>query len=139
MDAGYELFDHTADLGVRAWAPDLVELVRVAGQGFYAVIGELTAEGAPRTERFEIAGPELPVLLRDYLAELLLLFERDFRMVTVVEVEAFEPGRLVVAADSQVVSRERSALDREVKAITYHGLDLQQVEGGYEVTYIVDI
>lgn len=139
MEVEYELFDHTADVGVRVRAKSLPDLLRVAGDGLYAVIGELTAHGEPRRERFECAGPDLAVLLRDYLAELLLIFERDLRMVTTAEVEVFEPGRLIATGESRAIDRAASDLQREVKAITYHGLELRPVEGGYEAIYIVDI
>ena len=41
MEPSYELFDHTADIGIRAVAPTMAGLVAPAGQGLYAVIGEL--------------------------------------------------------------------------------------------------
>jgi SHS2 domain-containing protein len=138
MQPGFELFDHTADLGVCAHAPSLPELVRVAGQGLYGVIGELVPEGEPRAERFEFIGGDLSMLLRDYLAELLLIFERDHRMMTDVTVQTFEPGSLRAAGESRPVSPQ-SFFDREVKAVTYHGLKLRETERGYEVEYIVDI
>jgi SHS2 domain-containing protein len=135
----FELFDHTADIGVRAFAPSLPELVRVAGEGLYRVIGELVPEGQSRPEAFTLTGGDQAELLRDYLAELLLIFERDHRMLTDVRVETFEADRLAVAGESRPVCREKSAFDREIKAVTYHGLEIRTIDGGYQATYIVDI
>jgi SHS2 domain-containing protein len=139
MTPGHELFDHTADVGVRAFAPSLPELVRVAGEGLYSVIGELRPQGEPRPERFEFTDGDEPMLLRDYLSELLLIFERDHRMVTDVSVETFEPGCLRATGQSRAVDRDASLLDREVKAVTYHGLEINRIDEGYETRYIVDI
>ncbi len=139
MDSGFELFDHTADLGVRVWAPNLPELLRTAAVGLYSVIGDLLPESEPRSEQIDLAGPEPAVLLRDFLAQLLLRFDRDFRMVIAWDRLDFEPGRLIATGESCRVDRQRSALDREVKAVTYHGLQLHQILGGYEATFIVDI
>lgn len=139
MDSGFELFDHTADLGVRAFAPSLPELVRVAGEGLYAAIGELHPGGELREEHFAFSDGDLAMLLRDYLAELLFIFERDHRMVTAIRVEAFEPGRLEVTGESHIIDPSASLFDREVKAVTYHGLELKPVAGGYQLEYIVDI
>jgi len=137
--SGFELLDHTADMGVRLFGPSLPELVQVAGEGLYAVIGELVPEGEARPARFDLAEESLPLLLRDYLADLLLLFEREHRMITQPSVELFEPGRLVVQGQSRPISRSKSTLEREVKAVTYHGLDLRPVAGGYEARFILDI
>ena len=139
MRPGYELFDHTADMGVRAYAPSLPELIRAASDGLYGVIGELVPEGEGRGESFAFTGGDTAELLRDYLAELLLIFELDHRMVTDVQVEVFEPGRLAASGESRAVSREKSAFDREVKAVTYHGLEIRAVEGGYETRFVVDV
>ena len=143
---GYELFDHTADVGVRLFAPSLPELARVAADGLYGVIGKVVPASdavlanEPRLESFAFAdSSDLAELLRDYLAELLLIFERDHRVVTNIEVEAFEPGRLVARGESRPVDRERSSLDREIKAVTYHGLAIRSVDGGYEATLVVDV
>ncbi|MCL2330825.1 MAG: archease [Phycisphaerae bacterium] len=40
------------------------------------------------------------------------------------------------------MDRERSSLDREIKAVTYHGLAIRSVGGevgGYEATLVVDV
>jgi SHS2 domain-containing protein len=136
----YELFDHTADLGIRLFAPTLPDLVRAAGAGLYGAIGELVPAGSGgREERFEFSGGDLPELLRDCLAELLLVFERDHRIVVGLEVERFEAGRLTVRGESRPLDRDRSLLDREVKAVTYHGLFVTRVDDGYRAEFIVDI
>lgn len=139
MDAGYELFDHTADVGVRVFAPTLPELLRAAGEGLYGVIGELRAQGEPHSERFELQGGDLPELLRDYLSELLLIFERDHRLLTGLQVDVCEPGRLQARGETRAIDRGRSCFDREVKAVTYHGLELSRLERGFEFRYIVDV
>lgn len=141
MNARFELFDHTADLGVRVVAPTLAELVRLATAGFYATIGEVVAAGMPTPVTFDLSsrGDDPAVLLRDYLAELLHRFERDALAINEITVDEFTPRRFVVRGAARALDTERSILLREVKAITYHELTLRPVEGGYEATYIVDI
>ncbi len=139
VDAGFELFDHTADVGIRAWAATMPELVRPAGAGLYAAIGELAPGDAANSVAWAWTGDDAAVLLRDYLAELLTLFERDQLIVTHPDVVEFTPERLVVRAKTHRIDEDRSALDREVKAVTYHDLSVRPIDGGYEATLIVDI
>ena len=138
MDAGFELFDHTADVGVRAFSPTLAGLVAPASWGLYTVIGELVTGDAADELRFDAIG-ESAELLRDYLAELLFAFERRGLMAASHSVEAFERDCLKVQAALHRVDLERSVFYREVKAVTYHELSIRPIEGGYEVRYIVDI
>jgi SHS2 domain-containing protein len=135
----YELFDHTADLGIRAWAPTLPELVPPSTEGLYAAIGRVApgSNGAPW--QCDIQGRESAVLLRDYLAEILDLFYRERRRVIDVQVTEFSEERLVVSAAARVIDDAASDLYREVKAVTYHALAIRPVPGGFEATLIVDI
>jgi SHS2 domain-containing protein len=141
MQPRYELFDHTADIGVRAYGPTLAGLVGPATRGLYEVIGQLAPESGAAGEqvRLELTGDDPAVMLRDYLAEVLRLFETGKRMVTAVNVEEFSERRLAVAVEARPLDAERSEYAREVKAVTYHELRIGAVEDGFEATYIVDI
>ena len=139
MQPRYELFDHTADIGVRVWAPTMPELLRPATDGLYAVIGELHADTDPRVEQYDLAGLDAALLLRDYLAESLVLFERGRRLITALEVHEFSDHRLRATARSCALNEAQSEFSREVKAVTYHELAIRAVPDGYEATYIVDI
>jgi len=139
MTSGFELFDHTADLGVRAHASSLPELVAPCTEGLYAVVGDVVAGDDGSAWSFESAGDDPAVLLRDYLAEVLLLFEQEHQRLTGVHVLEFGDSRLHVVASACPVDTERSAYHREVKAVTYHELAVRQAGEGYEATYIVDI
>lgn len=139
MTAHFELFDHTADLGIRVSAPTAKETVQFAAAALYAAIGELRAEGEARPELLSFSGPDRAMLLRDCLAELLMLFETEHRMITRLEVTMFDTDRLEATGESRIVSRSASLFDREVKAITYHGLKFEQRDDGYTAECIVDI
>jgi len=135
----FKLLDHTADIGIRATADTLEELVRAAGEALYEIIGRLEATGDRRRIQLAFSADEPALLLRDYLAELLVLVERDGTIVTEVEVPVFDEDRLEAIAEVAAVDHERCAYHREVKAITYHELDLHRTDNGYEATLIVDI
>jgi SHS2 domain-containing protein len=139
MRAAFELFDHTADIGIRARAGSLAELVAPAAEGLYAVIGEIAVHGEPVRKAWHLTGDDSAILLRDFLAELLAMFDRDRRIVRDVAVGEFSPSRLIVEASAYPIDGDRSALHREVKAVTYHALAVNEIPGGYEATVIVDI
>ncbi len=139
MEARFELFDHTADVGVRVFAPTREALIAPAVAGLYSVIGDVVAgsEGQQRTWTME--GGDAAELLRDFLAELLILFERDQQIVQDPKVQSFEPDRLVVEGRACPIDETASSFHREVKAVTYHALAVEEKAAGFEATYIVDI
>ncbi|MGD2110159.1 MAG: archease [Phycisphaerae bacterium] len=139
MEASFELFDHTADIGIRVRAAAMPGLVAPATEGLYAVIGEVMAGDEADSVSFDLRDGAPPELLRDYLAELLVLFERDARRVILLDDPRFDERGLKVTARTANVDRARSDLIREVKAVTYHELEIRAIAGGYEATIIVDI
>ena len=60
-------------------------------------------------------------------------------IATVVEVPTFTDTRLTVTIQARSIDRQNSVFHHEVKAVTYHELDIKAVPGGYEATVIVDI
>jgi len=68
----YELFDHTADVGLRVRAPDLPRLFCEAAEGLFSVIVEEIPRGVSSRRldfRLEAEGAEF--LLVDWLSELI--------------------------------------------------------------------
>ena len=139
MDASFTLFDHTADIGLRIIAESRPALLPPASQALYAVIGDLKTSGTPQTRGIDMTDGDPAELLRDYLNELLLVFEREQRIVTRVVCETFEYDHLTAAITTELVDPEHSTYHREVKAITYHELAIVEAGGGFEATVIVDI
>ncbi len=139
VQPSHEIFDHTADAGIRVYAATLAELLQPAGEGLYAVIGNLVTGSESTRASFDLPGSDAAILLRDYLNELLIIFERDRRCVRSLDVSTFDDHRLAAAAEVARIDTDRSELHREVKAITYHELDIRTIPGGYEATIIVDI
>ncbi len=142
MQPHFEIFDHTADMGIRVVASSLPELIAAAAGGLYSLIGELTLKPEMKHEsiRFE-SGDESDAayLLRDFLDKLLFEFECHDRVASFYFVQEFTSKRLLVDIGWKLVDPDRSIYHREVKAITYHELAIKEIPGGYEATVIVDI
>ena len=87
----------------------------------------------------DLSGHDAAELLRDFLTELLMMFERDQHMMTAIDCRQFDDHGLVAVAQMNQIDPETSVFDREVKAVTYHELAIRTITGGVEATLIVDI
>lgn len=139
MQASFEFFDHTADLGVRVRAATRPALAAKAIEALYATIGTVATFGAGTACRLQRSGDEPALMLRDLLADLLVEFESGHRRLARPNVETFNATDLAVGGEWQSVDYDRCEFSREVKAITYHDLELRRIPGGYEFVFIVDI
>jgi SHS2 domain-containing protein len=135
----YEFFEHTADLGLRVRAPDLDTLFAEAAQALFAAIVEDLGTVAPRQRRdVQLSGDEREYLLFDWLKELLYHFDAEHLLLARFEVRVSATG-LTGTAWGEPLDRSRHELSHEVKAITYHGLRVEQTADGWLAEVIVDI
>jgi SHS2 domain-containing protein len=135
----YETFAHTADVGLRIKSSDLNTLFAEAGTAFFSVIVENLPDVQPRSRiDFQIAGHDLAYLLADWLSELLFTFETKRLLFSRFEVVVLSEG-LKATAWGEVVDTSRHALDHEVKAVTYHGLKVEQTNDGWLGEVVLDI
>lgn len=135
----HELFEHTADLGLRATAPDLAALFAEMAKCLAVAMVEDPAGVRPLDEaRIELAGTDREFLLFDWLKELLLRFETERMLFASFDVTVRDSG-LTATARGEPFDPARHVLAREVKAITYHELKVVEDGDGWLAEVIVDI
>ncbi|HEY7331169.1 MAG TPA: archease [Gemmataceae bacterium] len=135
----YETFDHTADLGLRIRAADLNTLFAEAGQALFSTLVEdLEAVASRQRLDVTIAGKDREYLLFDWLKELLYRFEVEHLLLSRFSVTVGTDG-LQGSAWGEPFDPARHELAHEVKAITYHGLCVEQTPDGWLAEVIVDI
>ena len=135
----YEVFDHTADVGLRILAPDRSSLFAEAARALFSlVVVNLDAVQAVEERHYELAGEQDEYLLFDWLNELLYTFETEHLLLSEFQVELSREG-LRATGRGERLDRSRHELDHEVKAITYHGLKIEQSGEGWLAEVIVDI
>lgn len=135
---GYEQIEHTADVGLHVWAGGLEELFAEAALGLISVMGEASGP-VDRAVHVQIEAPDAEALLVDWLSELLFLFEaRDVVPAEMSVRLSREPWRLA----GEVSGPRSSAFVQHgpaVKAVTYHGLRVEERPGRAEAWVYLDI
>ena len=132
--SGYREIEHTADIELHVWAPDLVALLKQAAKGMYALSGTELAEEPRLTRSFEISFQDRETLLVDFLSELLFYGED--------ENIGFHEYHLDINKDELEVQAEGASIEsqkREIKAVTYHNLEVRETERGLETNIVFDI
>jgi SHS2 domain-containing protein len=102
------------------------------------LIEDKTTIAESRTLEIDIAGDDREFLLFDWLKTLLYHFDAEHLLFRSFEVRV-RPDGLHGSARGEVVDRSRHELSHEVKAITYHGLRVEQTPDGWLAEVIVDI
>ena len=135
----HELFEHTADLGLRATAPDMPSLFVEMAK---CLLSAMIEDPASVEQRYEttilLEGTNLEYLLFDWLKHLLYLAEDGKQLHSEFEIIVGHEG-LSAVAFGEPFDPERHTFAHEVKAITYHGLKVVEDGDGWLAEVIVDI
>jgi SHS2 domain-containing protein len=135
----FETFDHTADLGLRVRAADLGTLFCEAANALTSILVDNPASIELRERlEFHLEADDLAYLLFDWLREILYRFEGEGILLGSFEVNVLG-NSLSGNAWGESVDRNKHVLAHEVKAITYHGLKVEQTADGWLAEVIVDI
>jgi len=135
----FELFEHTADLGLRVHANSLQELFIDAARGLLVMHVANPNDVRPlesKTISLTADGPAY--LLFDWLSELLYAFETDKLLFSDFELK-IDGNKLSAVCRGEPMDQTCHRMEHEVKAITYHGLRVEQTASGWEAEVIVDI
>ncbi len=135
----YELFEHTADLGLRVRANTLNDLFADAGAGLSSMIVEDVTSVQPFVRiPIEIVGSDREFLLFDWLRQLLHHFDDEKLVFVKFDVNVDDSG-LKAVVWGEPLEPERHGRSHEVKAITYHELKVEPTADGWLAEVIVDI
>jgi len=131
---GFEEISHTADWSVRVWAEDLPSLFAESAQAMNMLAGVVTDSG-PRVKRvFESDGADAESLLVAFLSELVYYQEQENLAFDQFESQV-DGQRLKV----EMEGGEIVAVDKAIKAVTYHNLKIEETEHGLEATLVFDV
>lgn len=136
-----EVFDHTADLGLRIEGGDLSDLFRTAAEGLFDVVtADRSTIRTREVEAVELSADSPEQLLVDWLNELIFRLETRHSLYARFDVEVAADGRsLRGSIAGEPMDLDRHVLDHEVKAATHHALVLERAGDGWRAEVIVDI
>ena len=133
-NAGYREIEHTADWELHVWAPDLIALLKTAARGMYALSDTELVAAPQQTREFEISFADRESLLVDFLSELLFFGESE-RI-------AFDGYQLRLCGSNLQVRASGASIKeqaKEIKAVTYHRMQVRETERGLEVNIVFDV
>lgn len=137
-DRGFQQLPHTADLKIRAWAPDLRGLIEQAACGMI----DLLVDGQATPERYLTVtgrGDDAEQTLVDCLREVLLLRELQGLLPVSVEVLQADERSASCRVGAIALERAREVEGAHIKAVTYHDLAIRRREGGLVVDVVFDV
>jgi SHS2 domain-containing protein len=141
----WRTIEHTADLAIEVEADSLDQLFVAGALGLTGVLQGSesgSAEAGPGSHierrRLVLEAPDLEALFVDWLRELLYIQITEGLLFSEAEIESLGETRMVVrAAFQSPTSKEQ--VQRELKGVTYHDLEVTKRDSGWFARIVFDL
>lgn len=134
-----EEIDHTGDAGLRVHAPDVAALFARAAWGMFAVLADPETIRPTQTRELEVHGSDQEDLLLRWLSELNYLHLVEGVLFCRFEIREWSERKLVARVSGEGIDPARHSIHTEIKAVTYHGLEIREVNGEWRAQIIFDM
>jgi SHS2 domain-containing protein len=139
----YEYLYHIADAKFKAYGPTLEKAFENAALALFNVMIDTSTLMASKEREIELTSSDIKMLLVDWLSELLYLFEVDEIIFCEFRIDKIEKTGDVFSlkgiASGVPIDLSRHKFDTQVKAVTFHELEVEQDEtNGFHVQVVVD-
>ncbi len=131
------------DAFVEVQAPTLAGVFEEAAFAMFDVMTDPTAIERSFVDQFEVTSHDEISLFHDWLEQLLLKFDLDGKVYSVFHVSKIDTQnenlRLAAKAQGGLFERGRHPAKVEIKAVTYHRMEVRATPEGYVARYILDL
>ena len=135
----YELIDHTADVGVKAYGKTIAECFENAAKGMFDIITDNSEIENIGQYDIILEADELEQLLVDWLSELLFLNSSQGLVFGFFKVELDKKNnKLKGRVFGEKFELPKHKIGAEIKAVTYHMLEVNKKKPFY-VKVLFDI
>ena len=132
----FEILEHTADIGIRAFGSNPEEVFINAASGMFSIIADVRRIKPKEQVEIKQEARGYDELLRQWLQELLYQYSLSGIIFNEFVIKSLSENAI------KAVARGQKAPDKimaEIKAVTYHQLEFKKTKDGYEAKVIFDV
>lgn len=135
----YIFLNHTADLAIMVRGTDLTDLFENAGRSLVHLMLDRPLPLAGSSLKISLSAQDLEDLMVRWLGEILYLLEGEHRIVTSVEVSFINRSKIKASVRTVPFDSRLHKIRREIKAVTYHQIQVAPKGDHWEARVILDV
>lgn len=136
----YEIIEHTADVGLKVNGTTLKELFENAASGmFYIVAHKKSSSNKHKKIQIKKEVEDFEELLVDWLSELLYIFDSQKILFSNFKILELNNSGVIGEAFGEKIDPSKNTLQTEIKAVTFHGLKIEEDKNGFSCKIIFDV
>ena len=132
----FEEIEHTADRALIIYGRNLEELLVNAARGLNSLMGtDEDLNSAPTTKSIKLDALDAESLLVEWLSELAYWAEAEMLVFSKFDLHNVSPTHVKALIYGSRVTQ----MEKHIKAVTYHNLEIIKTETGLEATVVFDV
>ncbi|MBW2644149.1 MAG: archease [Deltaproteobacteria bacterium] len=139
MKNKYNLIDHTADFGIHVFGSDSKELFANAALALFDLITDINHLKGLDSCNIEVSGDDWSDLMVNWLREILYLWNGKEFLLKKVRILSLSETKLSASVELDTFDPDRHIIKTEIKAVTYHQIQVNSSPSGWEARIIFDI
>ena len=133
---GFKEIEHTADRALRIFGTNLTELFLSAAAGLTHLMAADVSEISTEIEKnIELNAIDAESLLVEWLDELAYWAETEMLVFKNFRIQKATPTHL----QAKIFGGKTPMLEKHIKAVTYHNLEIIKTAKGLEATIVFDV
>lgn len=147
MAKDFQIVPHTADIKIRVYGASMQELFKHALQGMFQCMRPQSPECSYLNDRFScpklpvvrplgVNSPDVNALLVDFLSYALYLSDVHNEAYLNVVISSLTPTGIIAQLEGVAITGFEES---EIKAVTYHDLNIVQKDGVWQTEIVFDI
>jgi len=133
------LIDHTADFGIELEAGSALELFEDAAKALFDLLVHGPEAEAQQAVSVDVRGQDWADLMVNWLRELLYLWSAEQLRVVRVNVSHLRQERIKAELAMQPFNPRTDSVEQEIKAVTYHQIEVAEEKGQWRARVIFDV
>jgi SHS2 domain-containing protein len=139
MRDGFEIIDHTADVAIAAYGADAKKAFANTALGMFCLMTDIGKVKDTTSREVEVTADDRKDLLVSWLNELIYIFEVERMLFKKFEISTLDATTLKARCYGEHIDPKRHKIKTEIKAATYHMLQIEDKQNLTRVQVLFDI
>ena len=137
----FEIFSHTADIGVYAYGKDLKEMFANCALAMFSIMTDITSIRHPRLKipHLHVNARDSEDLLISWLNELLYNSSVKNTLYSKFDILEIDSTHIIADVYGEKIDARKHTIEKEIKAATYHQAKIEKTNNRYRATIIFDV
>ncbi|MCD6296336.1 MAG: archease [Deltaproteobacteria bacterium] len=135
----YSIIDHTADVGITVRGTDIKNLFKEAAKSITHLMVRANPAKETGTVKLSVEGCDSADLMVRWLGEILYLLEGENKVVTHIGIDSISPSHLDATLKTVPFDPNTDEILYEIKAVTYHQIEVAEKGDHWEARIIFDL